>query len=123
MKGIAEAFFTYGGAGFTFNNTDKFKSLVVGDLKDFNYFAEFHALNVFGIKNVDNPADRTRNWDTMLPIIEKRFKGIVKQFFLNSKPEELKEVYGNTSEVLAFGVTVKETHKEMTTAFLDYLME
>lgn len=40
-----------------------------------------------------------------------------------SQSEKLKEVYGNTSEVLAFGVTVKETHKEMTTAFLDYLME
>lgn len=40
-----------------------------------------------------------------------------------SKSEKIKEVYGNTTEVLAFGVTVKETHKEMTTAFLDYLME
>ena len=40
-----------------------------------------------------------------------------------SKSEKVKQVYGNTTEVLAFGVTVKETHKEMTTAFLDYLME
>ncbi|MBQ2892171.1 MAG: hypothetical protein IJE45_04690 [Bacilli bacterium] len=107
LKSIAEAFFTYGGAGFTFNNTDKFKSLVVGDLKDFNYFAEFHALNVFGIKNVDNPADTTRNWDTMLPIIEKRFKGIVKQFFLNSKPEELKEVYGNIQRKLTNCIVIE----------------
>ena len=40
-----------------------------------------------------------------------------------SKSEKTKEVYGNTTEILAFGVTVKETHKEMTIAFLDYLME
>ena len=40
-----------------------------------------------------------------------------------SQSEKLKEVYGNTSEVLALGITVKETHKELTSAFLDYLME
>lgn len=40
-----------------------------------------------------------------------------------SQSEKLKEVYGNTSEVLAFGITANETHKEMTIAFLDYLME
>lgn len=40
-----------------------------------------------------------------------------------SQSKRLAETYGETSDTLAFGITVKETNKDMTLAFLDYLME
>ncbi len=40
-----------------------------------------------------------------------------------SQSKKLTEVYGETFDVLALGITVKETNKDMTLKFLEYLME
>lgn len=40
-----------------------------------------------------------------------------------SQSKKLTEVYGEMSDVLALGITVKETNKDMTLKFLEYLME
>lgn len=40
-----------------------------------------------------------------------------------SQSKKLTKAYGEMSDILAFSITVKETNKELTSAFLDYLME
>lgn len=40
-----------------------------------------------------------------------------------SQSKKLTETYGETSDILAFAITVKDTNKDMTLEFLDYLME
>ncbi len=40
-----------------------------------------------------------------------------------SQNKKMTELYGETFDVLALGITVKETNKDMTLKFLDYLME
>ncbi|MEE0885042.1 MAG: hypothetical protein U0L59_07435 [Faecalimonas sp.] len=40
-----------------------------------------------------------------------------------SQSKKMTEIYGETFDVLALGITIKETNKDMTLKFLDYLME
>ena len=40
-----------------------------------------------------------------------------------SKCEKMRDVYGNMTDTLVFGMTVRQTNQELTSAFLDYLME
>lgn len=40
-----------------------------------------------------------------------------------SQSKKMTEIYGETFDVLALGITIKETNKDMTLKFLEYLME
>ena len=119
VKNLAGAFKSVGGGGLKFDVTRKFKDLELKDLLEFNYFAEFHALNAFGIKE---DGSRTRQWDTMLPIIEKRLKMIGKAFLSQADKKNITVLYNEIQKKLTNCIVIERFDRN-TVISLKYKME
>lgn len=103
VKNMAESFLTLGGDGLI-KSTRRFKDLELKDLVEYNYFSEFHALNAFGLKD---DGSRTRQWDTMLPIIEERFKKIAKAFLSQADKKNITDLYNEIQKKLTNCIVIE----------------
>lgn len=94
---------------FKFLNTGEVESLTFQDLQKYNYFSKYHALNVFG---VIRDGERTRRWDTLLPVIEKRFKQLATVYLSKVETEKIVDVYGELKEKLTNCVVVERYDRQ-----------
>ena len=90
---------------FEIKETKKFDDLDLSTLEEFNYFSKFHAKNAFGILP-DNK--KTRNWDLMQQVIEKRFKEIAKTFLSKADKSNITKIFNTIEEKLTNCILIEK---------------
>lgn len=92
-------------SAFEIRETKKFEDLDLSTLEEFNYFSRFHAKNAFGILP---DGKKTRNWDLMQQVIEKRFKKIAKTFLSKADKSNITKIFNTIEEKLTNCILIEK---------------
>ncbi len=119
VRSLTESIIRANGKGFEFNETQKLNSLQLSDLEEFNYFSQFHATNAFGIIR---EGERSRDWEKVLPVIEKRFKALARTFLSQADKTNITDLYGTIQKKLT-NCIVLERFDRSSIISMKYKME